>query len=130
MWGTVARWVAKQTVIAVGISAAGRLAAWGLRKLKGDKKMEKDIAEGKIGEVGKYDVEFKDGKLVALADVEFSPIPEGKLISLELKGSAKAAIDGKAAFEAMIDKLEEVIPGDQKSIAAQVKALAGQFLFK
>ena len=32
--------------------------------------MEKDIVDGQIGEIGSYDVEFKEGKLVAKIGLE------------------------------------------------------------
>lgn len=65
--------------------------------------MEKDILEGKIGEVGGYDLEFKGGKLVLKVD---------------------AAIDiGKAGFFAeleadkVLDALAKAIPGQWDDVA-------------
>jgi len=65
--------------------------------------MEKDIVDGKIGEVGAYDVEFKGGKLVAKADAAAVP---GGLVSV--KAAVSVEIDAKAVFAAIKAK----IPGN------------------
>lgn len=58
---------------------------------------DKEIFEGPIGAVGKYDVEFKDGALVA-------GIEAGKFgVSSELKVKIDAA--------AVLDALSKAIPG-------------------
>ena len=59
--------------------------------------MEADILDGKIGEAGAYDVEFKGGKLLAKVDVGSGPFT----------GKVELAIDaGK-----VMDELKKAIPG-------------------
>lgn len=65
--------------------------------------MEKDIVDGKIGEVGAYDVEFKGGKLVAKADLSVSePIP-----GVEVKAGVSISISA----ESVIDAIAKAVPG-------------------
>jgi len=59
--------------------------------------MEKDIVDGKIGAVGAYDVEFKEGKLVAKLDVE------------KVGVGASVAVFIKA--EAVLEAIKKAIPG-------------------
>ncbi len=59
--------------------------------------MEKDIVDGKLGEVGAYDLEFKGGKLVA-------KISAGKA---GISGGAFIEIDA----EIVLDALAAAIPG-------------------
>jgi len=61
--------------------------------------MELDIVEGKIGEVGAYDVELKGGKLTAMVNFGGS----AGVVSADMK----IAIDGKVIFA----KIKEAIPG-------------------
>lgn len=66
--------------------------------------MEKDILEGTVGEVGKYDLEFKGGKLVLTFDAETS-VGEGGIVKASSKN--KIEID-KGPLLAAIKK---IIPG-------------------
>jgi hypothetical protein len=77
--------------------------------------MEKDIVDGKIGNVGSYDVEFKDGKLKA--QVAASPA-EGV--------SAGAFIEIDAAM--VLDALAKAIPGtiDDALLGVAKAALLGK----
>lgn len=59
--------------------------------------MEGHIAEGKLGSVGKYDVEFKDGSLFLEIDAEAGP----GVVGIKVGVSA-----GK-----VIDAVERAIPG-------------------
>ena len=59
--------------------------------------MEKDIVEGKIGEVGAYDLEFKEGKLQFKVGVE----------KVGLEAELKLAIGAAAVLEA----IKKAIPG-------------------
>lgn len=62
-----------------------------------------DIIEGPIGAVGSYDVEFKDGKLVAKVGAEHEP----------LKGvTVKADVSVELGAEAVIDAIARAIPGE------------------
>lgn len=63
--------------------------------------MEKQIAEGNIGSVGKYDVEFKDGEVVAEISAEAGVA----------KFSAKLTLDGKSVAIAGLEYLKAKIPG-------------------
>jgi hypothetical protein len=68
--------------------------------------MEKQIAEGNIGSVGSYDVDFKEGKLVASAKA--SPV-SGVDAALSISVDSGLVIDLIKAKVA--DKLKEKIPG-------------------
>lgn len=59
--------------------------------------MEKDLVDGKIGEVGAYDVEFKGGKLVAK-------------VSAQVHG-LNAAVELSADSDLVIEALKAAIPG-------------------
>lgn len=59
--------------------------------------MEADLLDGKLGSVGKYDIEFKEGKLKALVDAEL-PIGKAQLV-VEL------------GADAVLDALAKAIPG-------------------
>lgn len=77
--------------------------------------MELDIAEGKIGELGSYDVELKGGKLIAKIQAAG---PGGALT-----GEMFVAIDGKVLFA----KIKEAIPGqvDDAILSVLEAALLG-----
>lgn len=60
--------------------------------------MEKDIVDGKVGELAAYDIEFKGGHLVAKLNAALSPV------SAEIKVQINA--------DALIDAIEKAIPGD------------------
>lgn len=64
--------------------------------------MEKDIAEGNIGTVGVYDIEFKGGKLVAKAKLGTST-DQG----LSLEADMLISLDA----EKVIDAIAKAIPG-------------------
>lgn len=74
----------------------------------------KEIAQGQVGSVGKYDVEFKDGKLVAEIDAAAGPLEAGLLVKLDA---------GK-----VLDALAKAIPGtfDDAIIGVAKAALLGQ----
>lgn len=65
---------------------------------RGKYKMEKDIVEGKIGSIGSYDLEFKQGKL-----------------QFELKAAAPFGVSAGMVVEmeadAVIDAIAKAIPG-------------------
>lgn len=62
--------------------------------------MEAEIVKGNIGTVGKYDVEFKDGKLVMMIE-EKDPVGETTLVR---SISAKVVLDAlKKAIPGTID---------------------------
>ncbi len=71
--------------------------------------MEADIVEGQIGSMGKYDVEFKAGKLVAKADASFSV----GLAKIEISIDSDAIIDALAA--AIPGKVDDAILNVVKS---------------
>lgn len=67
--------------------------------------MEKDIVDGKIGDFGSYDLEFKGGKLVFVTKVEWSGIfaeVQTGLAAEALGAALKKAIPG-AVDDAIID---------------------------
>lgn len=78
--------------------------------------MEKDIIDGKIGEVGAYDVEFKGGKLVAKAGVFKEPVA-GVVV--------KADVSMEVGARAVLEALKKAIPGqvDDFFIDQALKAL-------
>jgi hypothetical protein len=59
--------------------------------------MEKHIVEGKIGAVGAYDLEFKDGKLSFKIGVAHSGVSADVVVALD--------------SDAVIDALKVAIPG-------------------
>lgn len=59
--------------------------------------MEKDIAAGKLGNVGEYDLEFKNGMLSLSVKADAGPLKAG--LSIEL------------GADAVIDALKVAIPG-------------------
>lgn len=63
--------------------------------------MEKDIAEGQIGSVGSYDVEFKGGKLTAKVSLS----KEGEF------ANAKADITLDIPARQVLEALKRAIPG-------------------
>jgi hypothetical protein len=69
---------------------------------KRESKMEADIVEGTIGNVGSYDVEFKGGKLIAKAGVAHSPTAGV---------SVKADLSLEVGAEAVVDAIAKAIPG-------------------
>ena len=64
--------------------------------------MEKDLVEGKIGSLGAYDVEFKEGKLVAKAGVSHEPVPGV---------AVKADVSVEIGADAVIDAIAKKVPG-------------------
>ena len=72
--------------------------------------VNKDIAEGKIGEVGAYDFELKDGNLTFDLGIDAGPATV----------SVKAALKGDALVDFLVDKAAKLIPGDS---AAEVAIL-------
>ncbi len=76
--------------------------------------MEADIAEGMIGEVAAYDLEFKGGKLVAKLKAEVSFGSAGVEVSLDAG--------------AVMDALAKAIPGtiDDAIIGVAKGALLGK----
>ncbi len=72
---------------------------------------DKEIVEGNLGSVGKYDVEFKEGNLVVEVDASFGP------------GSAGLVI--KVGAGAVLDAIAKAIPGqiDDAVIGLIKKAL-------
>lgn len=77
--------------------------------------MEKEIAEGKIGAVGAYDVEFKDGKLVAKIGLQREAAP-----GVSIHGDLSVELGARAVLEA----LKKVIPGQFDDAAIEMAAAA------
>lgn len=59
--------------------------------------MESHIADGNIGSVGKYDVDFKEGKLVIVSEVMHGQSSAGLIVK----------IDGRQ----VLDAIAKAIPG-------------------
>lgn len=75
--------------------------------------MEGQIAEGKIGAVGKYDVEFKGGSLVLEIAAEAGP------------GSVGLKVEVSSAQ--VIDAIEKAIPGQLDDMVLELlKAALGK----
>jgi hypothetical protein len=55
--------------------------------------MEKQIAEGKIGNVGDYDLDFKDGKFCAEVKGEKGPLEVGVVVKLDAVDVACASLE-------------------------------------
>lgn len=71
-----------------------------------------ELAGGQIGPEAKYSLKFDGGKLVA--DVEYAGADgAGKLV---------LSYNAASVINVIIDKAEEVIPGDQKALAALLKS--------
>lgn len=81
--------------------------------------MEKDLAAGKIGAIGSYDIEIKDGKLQGKAGVDHEYGKAGMFFE----------IPGQKLKNALVDALEVAIPGDQKMIAELLKSVLDKVLF-
>ena len=64
--------------------------------------MEKDIVEGKIGEVGAYDLEFKEGKLTGKANLSHEPTS-----GITVKAEVSIDIGARPVLEA----LKKAAPG-------------------
>lgn len=73
--------------------------------------VEKDIVEGKIGDVGSYDVEFKGGKLVCKAGIAKEATPGV---------SVKADLSIEIEATKVIDAIEKAIPGHFDDIALEL----------
>ncbi len=71
-----------------------------------------DVLQGQIGAEGKYAMKLEGGKLI----VEVSHDTQLLDSKLELK------LDASMVVDLLINKLEEVIPGDQKAMAELLKA--------
>ena len=75
-----------------------------------------DLTSGKVGPELGYAVKFEGGKLIATAIFDGSDAD----IDLSIK------LDALKVVAALVDKLEEVIPGDQKMLSEMLKtALKG-----
>jgi hypothetical protein len=74
----------------------------------------KDMVNGNLGSVGKYDVSFKDGSLVAEMDASAGPLSMGVVVKLD---AAK-----------VLDALAAAIPGtlDDAVIGVAKAALLGK----
>jgi hypothetical protein len=73
--------------------------------------MQKDIVEGNLGSVGKYDVEFREGKLVAKADAAAGPVDAKVELSIDagkVVDAIAAKIPGKLD-DALLAMLKEAI---------------------
>ena len=66
--------------------------------------MEKEIAEGNIGSVGHYDLEFKGGALSGMADLnhEFAP-------GITISGAIKLSVSADTVKEAIKKKIPGVV---------------------
>lgn len=78
-----------------------------------------DLVVGQIGPEAKYSVKFEGGKLIAEVGYDGAQFDAGVVLKLE----------AEAVVNALIDKLEQAVPGDQTAIASMlkmaVKATAG-----
>lgn len=72
--------------------------------------MDKDLASGPIGQVGSYDVHFKDGKLIAKAELS---LPPGESMSVLVGVDSDKVLDAIAA--AVPGKLDDLLIGIIKS---------------
>lgn len=73
--------------------------------------MEKDLLDGKLGELGMYDVEFKGGKLVAKVAASKSGVSAGVELSVDAElvlNALKAAIPGQID-DAVIDLVKAAL---------------------
>jgi hypothetical protein len=70
-----------------------------------------ELGKGAVGPEVKWDIEFVGGKLVAKLAYD----------GADLDGDISVAFSAMQVVEAMIDKAEEVIPGDQKMFAEMLK---------
>lgn len=73
--------------------------------------MEKDIAEGKIGSVGSYDVDFKEGKLIAKAGLK---APEGLA-----NAGMFLEIPGGPVIDKLFSMAEKAIPGTMDDVVLE-----------
>lgn len=71
-----------------------------------------DLVQGPIGPQGSYDVKVEGGKLVI--EAKHTTDLMDSVLKLELKAGL--------VFGMLIDKIEDMIPGDQKAMAAALKA--------
>lgn len=74
--------------------------------------MAADILGGQIGPEANYLVKFEGGKLIATANYSGAELAAGLVIHL----------DAVLVINALVDKLEEVVPGDQKALAEMLKS--------
>lgn len=80
--------------------------------------VEKEIVEGKIGTLGEYDVEFKDGKLVALVAIG-APVAGG---IVEIGGNVNLSVSAKPLADKLLDLAAKLIPGDSPMEMAAIAA--------
>jgi len=71
-----------------------------------------ELVAGPIGPEAKYSLKFEAGKLVCEVGYDGAQFDAGVVLKL----------DAEAVVNALVDKLEQVIPGDQKAIAEMLKA--------
>lgn len=78
--------------------------------------MDKELVQGNLGEVAKYDVEFKEGKLVAAINAEAA------------QGMVEAGMVVKLDAGKVLDALAKAIPGtmDDAMIGVVKAALLGK----
>jgi hypothetical protein len=74
--------------------------------------MAADLAGGQIGPEASWSVKFEAGKLVAAANYGGTELSAGLVLNL----------DAVLVLNALVDKLEEVVPGDQKALAEMLKS--------
>jgi hypothetical protein len=65
--------------------------------------MERELAEGPIGTVGKYDLDLKDGQLVLAVEAK---VADGVLVA-----GLSIGIDAKRVARLLLTKVKEKIPG-------------------
>lgn len=63
--------------------------------------MEKDLAEGKLGDKGEYGVKLEGMSLHAQAEIAAGP----------LKGKLNVALDAEPVIDLIAAKMKELIPG-------------------
>lgn len=69
--------------------------------------MEKQIADGNIGAVGKYDIDYKEGAVKAGVSFAYGPVKSSHV--LELNAVDAAIIGLKAAKDLIPGKIDDVI---------------------
>ena len=70
-----------------------------------------DLIKGALGPEGKYELKIEDGKLIVMAGY----------MGADMGADVAIKYDAVKFVHALMDKVEELIPGDQKAIVASAK---------
>jgi hypothetical protein len=71
-----------------------------------------ELGKGELGSEGMWAFKFEGGKLVAQLMYD----------GTDMDGEIMIKFEASKIFDAIVDKAEKVIPGDQKALAALLKA--------